>query len=165
MKNINIKRMIIIAKLYLLAVVGKNYKKADVLRKSGLFAKYGQRGYWHPNWIPSFPELVSIGNNVTVTADVRFYEHDEVSRLWNGDFQYNGKHVMYKKGKIVIEDNVVIGARSIILYNVTIGHNSVVGAGSVVTKDVLPYTIVAGNPARIIGNVDDLLKKRLEEKS
>ena len=62
----------------------------------------------------------------------------------------------------MIEDNVVIGARSIILYDVTIGHHSIVAAGSVVTKDVLPYTIVGGNPARVIGNVDDLLKKRIE---
>lgn len=122
----------------------------------------GLGGYWHPNWIPSYPELISIGNNVTVASDVRFYEHDEVNRLWNNDSTYNGKYVPYKKGKIVIEDNVVIGARSIILYDVTIGHHSIVAAGSVVTKDVLPYTIVGGNPARVIGNVDDLLKKRIE---
>ena len=130
--------------------------------KNRVFGRSVGGGYWHPNWIPSYPELISIGNNVTVASDVRFYEHDEVNRLWNNDSTYNGKYVPYKKGKIVIEDNVVIGARSIILYDVTIGHHSIVAAGSVVTKDVLPYTIVGGNPARVIGNVDDLLKKRIE---
>ena len=120
-------------------------------------------GDWHPNWIPSYPELVSIGNNVTVAADVRFYEHDEINRLWNGDSSYSGELVPYKKGRIVIEDNVVIGARSIILYDVTVGHHSIVAAGSVVTKDVMPYTIVGGNPARVIGSTRELLKRRLKD--
>lgn len=160
----NTKRMITIAKLYLMSLFGKNHKKADMLRKSGLFIEYGWGGwYWHPNWIPSYPELVSIGNNVTVAADVRFYEHDEINRLWNGDSSYSGELVPYKKGRIVIEDNVVIGARSIILYDVTVGHHSIVAAGSVVTKDVMPYTIVGGNPARVIGSTRELLKRRLKD--
>ena len=49
-----------------------------------------------------------------------------------------------------IEDDVWIGARSIILPGLTIGKGSIIGAGSVVTKDVPPYAICAGNPARII---------------
>ena len=56
---------------------------------------------------------------------------------------------------------VALGARSIILYNVTIGKNTIVGAGSVVTKDVPDYAIVVGNPARIVGDTRELLKKRL----
>lgn len=51
---------------------------------------------------------------------------------------------------IKICDDVWIGAGSIILRGVTIGEKSIVGAGSVVTKDVLPYTLVAGNPAKTI---------------
>lgn len=156
------KRTLTIIKLHMLSLIGKNHKKAEMLRQSRLFAQFGRGGYWHPNWIPSYPELVSIGNNVTVAADVRFYEHDEINRLWNGDSEYKGEYVPYKKGAIRIEDNVVLGARSIILYDVTIGHHSLVASGSVVTKDVLPYTIVGGNPARIIGNTNELLKKRTQ---
>lgn len=51
---------------------------------------------------------------------------------------------------IVIEDDVWIGARVIILPGVRVGKGSVIGAGSVVTRDVEPYSIVAGNPARFI---------------
>ena len=52
---------------------------------------------------------------------------------------------------VTIEDNVWIGGRSIIMPGVTIGEGSVVSAGSVVTADVPPYTVVAGNPARRTG--------------
>jgi acetyltransferase-like isoleucine patch superfamily enzyme len=54
------------------------------------------------------------------------------------------------KGNIVIENDVWIGAKSIIMSGVTIHNGSVVGAGSTVTKDVPPYVIVAGNPAKIV---------------
>jgi len=52
---------------------------------------------------------------------------------------------------IVIEDNAWVGARAIIVKGVRIGHNSAVGIGAVVTKDVSAFTIVGGNPARQIG--------------
>jgi maltose O-acetyltransferase len=52
--------------------------------------------------------------------------------------------------RVVIEDDVWIGARSIILPGVTISHGSVIGAGTVVAKSVPPYSVVAGNPGRVI---------------
>ncbi len=55
-----------------------------------------------------------------------------------------------KGGDVIVGDRVWIAYRAIILPGVTIGEGAVVGAGSVVTKDVEPYTIVAGNPARLI---------------
>lgn len=54
------------------------------------------------------------------------------------------------KGNIVIENDVWIGSKSIIMSGVQISSGAVVGAGSVVTKDVSPYSIVAGNPARVV---------------
>jgi acetyltransferase-like isoleucine patch superfamily enzyme len=54
------------------------------------------------------------------------------------------------KGIITINRDAWIGAGSIILPNITIGECAIVGAGSVVTKDVPPYTVVAGNPAKVI---------------
>ncbi|HEX6660776.1 MAG TPA: acyltransferase [Sphingomicrobium sp.] len=57
---------------------------------------------------------------------------------------------VYRDAPIVVEDEAWIGAGSIILSGVTVGRKSVVGAGSVVTRDVAPGTVVAGNPARVI---------------
>lgn len=51
---------------------------------------------------------------------------------------------------VVIEDNVFIGSRAIILKGVTIGRDSVIGAGSVVTRSIPPRTVAAGNPAKVI---------------
>lgn len=55
---------------------------------------------------------------------------------------------------IVIESNVWLGGGAIVLAGVTVGENSVVGAGAVVTKDVTPNTVVVGSPARLIGSTE-----------
>lgn len=58
------------------------------------------------------------------------------------------------KGEIVIDDNVWIGDKVTILSGVKIGKGSIIGANAVVTKDVPPYTVVGGNPARIIKQLE-----------
>ena len=60
----------------------------------------------------------------------------------------------YKSAPVVIEDDVWLGFRSIILPGISLGKGSVVGAGAVVTKDVPPYAVVVGNPGRIIKYLD-----------
>jgi acetyltransferase-like isoleucine patch superfamily enzyme len=55
-----------------------------------------------------------------------------------------------QKKSVIIENDVLIGANSIILAGVTISNGAVIGAGSVVTRDIPPYAIVAGNPAKIL---------------
>lgn len=60
----------------------------------------------------------------------------------------------YAEAPIVIEDGAWIGAGAIVLGGVTVGTRSIVGAGSVVTHDVPPFTVVAGNPARIIKPIE-----------
>lgn len=152
----------LVVMLYLFSIFKLNKKKAGLLRKSKIFKEYGKGGYYHPQWLPSHPELIIIGNNVTIAADVRFYEHDLINRMYICDPNYIGPDLKYYTGPITISDNVVIGARSIVLYNVKIGRNALIAAGSVCTKDVPPYAIVAGNPAKVIGSTKDLLKKRFE---
>lgn len=145
-------------KLQILNLVGKNTKKAEMIRQSGLFKHFGSGGYWHPTTIPSHPDMISIGNEVVVAADVKFYEHDLTYMVLNA--ASNTNDYKYYKGSIVVGDNVMIGANSIILYNIQIGNNVIIAAGSVVTKDIPDNTIVGGNPARIIGEFNKLLEKR-----
>ena len=104
--------------------------------------------------------MISIGDNVTVCADVKFFEHDIVHRMWNGNRAYTGPVINQYQGEITVGDNSVIGGNSIILYNVKIGNDVLVAAGSVITHDVEDYAIVAGNPARKIGDTRELYKKR-----
>ncbi|NMD71915.1 2,3,4,5-tetrahydropyridine-2,6-dicarboxylate N-acetyltransferase [Bacillus sp. DNRA2] len=63
---------------------------------------------------------------------------------------------------VILEDNVLIGANAVVLEGVRIGEGSVVAAGAVVTKDVEPYTVVGGTPARLIKKIDDKTKSKTE---
>ncbi|KGP72317.1 2,3,4,5-tetrahydropyridine-2,6-dicarboxylate N-acetyltransferase [Pontibacillus yanchengensis] len=65
---------------------------------------------------------------------------------------------------VVVEDEVVVGANAVILEGVTVGKGSVVAAGSIVTQDVPPNTVVAGTPAKVIKEIDDQTKGKTEIK-
>jgi acetyltransferase-like isoleucine patch superfamily enzyme len=98
----------------------------------------------------SEPYLIKIGNNVTISYDVDFITHDGGIKIFRG--RHPDIDVM---GPIEIGNDVFIGAHVILLPGVKIGDNSVVGAGSVVTHDVLPNSVVAGVPARRIKSIDE----------
>jgi maltose O-acetyltransferase len=86
---------------------------------------------------------INIGNNVSISSFVKIYtlEHN----IDNLTFEAQG-------GPVNINDWVFIGSSAIILPNVTIGEGAVVAAGAVVTKDVEPWTVVGGVPAKFIRN-------------
>lgn len=89
---------------------------------------------------------------VTIGNDVMLAQNIVVSGLNHGyeDVTISPKDQKVSTRPIIICDDVWIGANSVITAGVTIGKHSVVGAGSIVTKDVPEYTVVAGNPARIL---------------
>jgi len=90
---------------------------------------------------------ITIGANVMMGPDVMIYtaNHNtartDIPMIQQGDSDHN---------PVIIEDDVWIGARAILLPGVHIGKGAIIAAGSIVTKDVPPYTIVGGNPARAI---------------
>ncbi|PKM49131.1 MAG: acetyltransferase [Firmicutes bacterium HGW-Firmicutes-7] len=92
---------------------------------------------------------LTIGQDVMMGPDVIIYtrnhEVSSIERPMNQQGETTPK-------KVVIEDDVWIGARAIILPGVNIGHSSIIAAGSVVTKNVKPYEIVGGVPAKLIKN-------------
>lgn len=95
--------------------------------------------------------LVKIGNNVLIGSGCLISDSDSHPIHPNERLD----HSKTKSIPIIIEDDVFIGARTIILKGVTLGKGSVIGAGSVVSKSVPPYTIAAGNPAKIVKKLNE----------
>ena len=94
--------------------------------------------------------LVTIGNNVTIAPRVHILAHDaSTKRILN----------YTKLGLTTIEDDVFVGAGAIVLPGVTIKKGSIVGAGSIVTKDVPENVVVAGNPAKVICTTEEYYTK------
>ena len=116
----------------LVAISGENDKRAVL--QIGSYTSIGDRTQIQCG------KSVSIGDHVLIAWDVNILEHD---------FHAAGGGPAVSE-PIIIEDDVWIGARSIILKGVTIGKGAVIGAGSVVIKNVPPFTFAAGNPAKII---------------
>ena len=92
---------------------------------------------------------VNIGQNVTISGLNHNYEDP------NKTISEQGVSTM----PIKIENNVWIGANSVVLPGVQIGNHSVIGAGSIITKDIPPYSVAVGNPARIVKRYDMDLKE------
>jgi acetyltransferase-like isoleucine patch superfamily enzyme len=107
-------------------------------------------------------QSIEIGDDVLIAWGVTIIDHNSHSI----SFSHRSEDVVnWRVGKkdwthvktspIKISNKVWIGFNSIILKGVSIGEGAVIGAGSVVTKDVLPWTIVAGNPAHLIRRIPD----------
>ncbi len=106
---------------------------------------------------------ISIGNRVLIAHNVNIFDNDTHPQNPNARHNHykeiitsgHPHHINLNECEVTIHDDVWIGCQSIILKGITIGEGAIVGAGSVVTKDVPPYTIVAGNPAKIIREIPE----------
>ena len=105
----------------------------------------------------SEPYLISIGNDTTVSFDVVFVTHDASTRVIRNLPDGHPETVIY--GKIEIGQNCFIGCRTTILPNVKIGDNSIIGACSLVNRDIPANSIAAGNPCKVICSLDEYRKK------
>lgn len=105
----------------------------------------------YPSYIDArLPYLVEIGDNVIISRNVTILTHDATT-AYAGD--------MVKVGRVIIHNHSFIGANSTILCDTTIGPNSIIGAGSVVSRDIPPDTVYGGNPARFICKITDFIIK------
>lgn len=96
----------------------------------------------------SEPYLIEIGNNVQITKGVKIFTH-------GGGWVFRKEFPNLDTfEKVIIKNNVYIGNNTLIMPGVTIGNNVIVGAGSIVTKSVPDNTVVAGNPAKIISDIE-----------
>lgn len=105
----------------------------------------------------SEPYLIHLKENCRISFDVAFITHD--GGTWAFRNTWPEYKPMVKYGKIVVGESSFIGCRSIRMPGVTIGKNCVIGAGSIVTKDVPDETVVCGTPAKAICSTLDYAKK------
>jgi len=105
---------------------------------------------------------VTVGNNVTIKNGVYLWDgvtvEDNVfigpAVVFTNDLNPRSKNTKYEKKKTLVKKGSSIGANATILPGITVGKYAMVGAGSVVTKNVPDFALVYGNPAKIMGKVD-----------
>lgn len=142
-------------------VCGKNSMVGTrvVFERAGARLTIGERTFIGQGLF-SVAHSVDIGNDVMLAWGVTVTDHNSHSVVYSErardvtDWMAGTKDwASVAMSGVVIQDKAWIGFGSIVLKGVTIGEGAVVGAGSVVTKDVPPWTIVAGNPAKIIREI------------
>lgn len=142
------------------------YRKLRLLFYQKSFFTCGESLFLYHDLVVFYPTNVEIGDNAKINRGVFITATDKIkigndvligpyTVINSGNHDYsNPDKVIRLQGhitkQITIEDDVWIGAHVTILKGVTIGKGAVVGAGAVVTKDVAPYTVVGGVPAKLI---------------
>lgn len=132
---------------------------ACFLRRWGGFQSIGEQTSINLGCVVTDPAYTKVGRNV-ILSDCILIGHDASVSVLNNQFDKKLDSV----GPVVILDNCFVGHGAIVLPRVTVGPNSIVAAGAVVTKDVPPGVVVGGNPARFICTTLELMR-RVEERS
>ncbi|MCJ7602646.1 MAG: acyltransferase [Desulfobulbaceae bacterium] len=109
---------------------------------------FGHGSYCSENCIIGCNERIDIGENVMIASAVSIRDTNHV----HSDTSKPMKNQGIITSPIIIEDDVWIGHGAVILKGVTLGRGSIIAASAVVTKNVSPYSIVGGIPAKIIGS-------------
>ena len=140
------------------SLIPSGTKRSRIIMNKNIFQGTGDNIFFQPRVLPADPEYIILHNNICIASNVTFITHDVFRFIFNNleeDFEF-GRNT----GCIEIMDNVAIGSNVTILPDIRIGPNAIVGAGSVITKDVPEGTIVAGNPGKVIGSFNDYIVKR-----
>lgn len=129
---------------------------------------YGSYGCFHPSRFPSgtvIGNYCSIARNVTILNANHPMEYASMHPMFYDKKMGADDKFALKRSALVIGHDVWIGQDVIITKSCrNIGNGAIIGAGSIVTKDVCPYTIVAGNPAKEIRKrFDDIVSKEIDE--
>ncbi len=135
----------------------KKRNPAAWAKRIGVNFSYGVHLFGDVNW-GTEPWIITLGNNVYITAGTKFITHDGGTLL----FRDRVPDLEITK-PIVVGNNVYIGNNVIILPGVTIGNNVIIGAGAVVSKDIPDNSVAVGVPARVIKTADEYFEKISKE--
>lgn len=128
--------------------IGEEFDPTRVTVGKGTYGKLSIKNYGTSS-IVKIGCYCSIGDEVLFLASLE-HPTNHLSTYPFRVYQNHEKSEMFSKGDIILDDDVWVGYRAMILSGVHIGQGAVVAAGAVVTKDVPPYAIVGGVPAKII---------------
>lgn len=138
-------------------ICSKNSKLyVTYLRKKGVSVGEGTTFFGHVSIDVTRPSLVEIGRNCMFTDNVSLLTH---GFDWSVLREKYGE-ILCSSGKVVVEDNVFVGTKTIILKGVKIGRDSIIGAGSVITHDIPAGSVAAGNPCNVIMTIDQYYQNR-----
>ena len=128
--------------------------RAAYIKKHNILGGIGEHCSWGPWFIPLYPELIVVHDNVQVHKTAKLVKHDLLNRflaLRDPSIDYGAPE---KIGCIELMDNVYISMYVTVMPNVRIGKDCIISAGSVVTSDVPDNSIASGNPAKVTGRFD-----------
>lgn len=151
-------------KLARMAVFPKKYSSkryVSYLRSEGVSIGKNTE-FYHPetcNVDTTRPCLVTIGDDVKITRGVTILSHDYGWNVLRNEYG----EILGSAGKTNIENNVFIGNHSTILKGVTVGENVIIGANSLVNKDIPSNVVAAGNPAEPVMSLQNYYEKRRRE--
>lgn len=140
-----------------------------------MLAKFGKRTRIDMGCVFMDPNRLRIGDNTHINRDclldarggIIIGNRVSISHrvvIMTGSHDYNSSNFSFVRKRVIIDDYVWVGVGAVILGGIHIGKGAVVCAGAVVTKDILPYSVVAGVPAKQIGTrTTELHYKPLEE--
>ena len=135
---------------------------------SQLLGSVGEGSIVEPPFYCTYGKNTTLGDHAYLNFRCTILDNNEVrigrhAMIGPGVQIYTAAHPLQAEARnegwevakpVVIEDTVWIGGSAILLPGVTVGRNAVVGAGAVVTRDVPAYTVVAGNPAKVIRRIE-----------
>jgi len=147
--------MKLLKKIYLRFFVSSGFAYAAYLKKQAVLHSQGDICFISKAANIPDPHLVKLGDNVWVTAGCQLLCHDASVIMIN----IMRKGHRDRVGPIIIGNNSFLGNNVILLPGITIGSNTIVGAGSVVTGDIPDNSVFAGNPARHICDFEDYVSR------
>ncbi|UCD32316.1 MAG: acyltransferase [Desulfobacterales bacterium] len=142
-------------KIYLRFFVKSGFEYANYLKKNGFLHSQGENCFISKSANIPDPYLTSIGDNVWITSGCQLLCHDASVIMIN---LIRNDH-LDRVAPVIIKDNCFLGNNVIVLPGTTIGSNTIVGAGSVVTKDLPENSVYAGTPARHICSLENYISK------
>lgn len=129
----------------------KKKEQIDLLKEKGLVIGNNTTIHSSDCFDATYPWLIEVGDNCLFSTEVKILAHD-ASTLWVSDYT--------RIGRVTIGNNVYLGYRTTVLCNVKIGDNVIVGAQSLVNKDLPSNGVYAGIPARYICSIEEYRQKQ-----